>query len=125
MNTRFFSCCLLLAFASCGKNSGGSGGSNQPPSNDPQISVNDVTGFEGNTGATPFQFTVSLDHASAKQITVSYSTSDGTARGGDDYQAVTNQVLTFLPNETSKTVTINVVADSIEEADDVFSVVLS
>lgn len=111
--------CLLLF--SCGK--GGEGNTTQPQ-NDPQIAISDVNLFEGSSGTTVFPFTVTLDHASSKTVTVYYSTVEGSA-GSNDYTAVSNQLLTFQPNETSKTINISVTADDIEEGDEQFSVVLS
>jgi len=111
--------CLVLF--SCGK---GGDGNNTQPQKDPQISISDAYLFEGNSGTTSFPFTVTLDHASSKIVTVYYSTAEGSA-GSGDYTSVSNQLLTFQPNETSKTININVTADDIEEADEQFSVVLS
>ena len=112
-------CFFLLA---CGK-----GGSNNPapPQADPQITISDVGFYEGNSGTTAFPFTVTLDRPSTKIITVSYSTTGGTATAGSDFIAESNQLLTFQPNETSKTINISVVADDIEESNEQFSVVLS
>lgn len=112
---------IAVLFASCGKPNGGT----TPAQPDPQLSISDVNLFEGNNGTTSFPFTVTLDHASSKTITVVYSTVDGTAKSGADYTSVSNQTLTFQPNETSKTITISVVADDIEEGDDQFTIVLS
>jgi beta-glucanase (GH16 family) len=112
---------ILFTTLGCSKPSGG-GGTVQ---SDPAISIDDVSAFEGNSGTSSFQFEVTLSHASSKTITVAYSTADGSAKQGQDYTAISNQTLTFQPNETSKTITVSVVADDIEEANDQFSVVLS
>jgi beta-glucanase (GH16 family) len=113
-------CFFLLA---CGKS--GSNDTPTPPEADPHISINDVGFYEGNSGVTNFPFAVTLDRASTKAITVTFSTKEGTASAGSDFVAVTNQVLTFQPNETSKTINISVNADDIEEANEQFTVELS
>src|SRR5579875_645280 len=123
MKLKMFFPILCILFFGCGKGSNNGGGTS--PQTDPQISISDVNLFEGNSGYTVFPFTVTLDHASSKTITVYYSTVDGTATAGSDYVAVSNQMLTFQPNETSKTININVIGDSIEESDEQFTVVLS
>lgn len=56
-------------------------------------------------------FTVSLSKASTSAVSVSYFTTDGTARSGWDYVA-TNGTLTFQPGQTSKTISVKVLADS-------------
>src|SRR2546423_1474394 len=45
----------------------------------PTITINDVARTEGNTGPTPFVFTVTLSNPSYQPVTVHYATADGTA----------------------------------------------
>src|SRR5262249_50064992 len=52
---------------------------------DVTISVADTTVTEGNSGTTTASFIVSLSAASSHSVTVSYSTSNGTATAGSDY----------------------------------------
>lgn len=94
--------------------------------NDPLsgIKISDSTIFEGNSGISNANFTVSLDKASAKTITVKYGTANGTALSGSDYNA-TNGTLTFAPGQTSKTVSVGVKGDVLVESDELFSVNLS
>ena len=42
--------------------------------NSPTISINDIEGLEGNSGTTPFTFTVRLSHRSRETVTVKYQT---------------------------------------------------
>jgi len=72
--------------------------------------------YRGGSAAT---FTISLDGPAAGAITVGYSTSDGAASAGADYTATTGSV-TFAPGETSKTVTVPIAADSMNEGDEPF-----
>ena len=52
------------------------------------------------------------------------STSDGTALSAGDYTS-TSGTLTFLPNETSKTISVNINSDSSDEFDENFTIALS
>jgi large repetitive protein len=90
----------------------------------PVLTINDRTITEGDNGTTTVTFTVNLGAASAKPITVDYSTLDGTAVAGSDYTA-TNGTLTFAPGETSKTISIYVIGDTIDEFDESFFLNLS
>jgi hypothetical protein len=93
----------------------------------PTLSIGDVAQYEGNSGTTPFGFTVSLSAPSTSAITVKYATADGTAmsHGKDaDYSAVKG-TLTFNPGETVKTITVLVNGDTIVEPDETFFVNLS
>jgi Calx-beta domain len=90
----------------------------------PSVSINDVTGAEGNAGLTPFSFTVTLSAASSSTVTVHYNTLNGSARAGSDYQFATGTV-TFNPGETSKPVVVNVIGDTVRERAETFLVRLS
>ncbi len=57
-------------------------------------------------------------------VSVDYATADGTATAGSDYTNTTGTV-TFDLGETNKTITIPVVADSLIEGKETFSVALS
>ena len=49
----------------------------------PVVSINNVSGLEGNSGTTPFNFTLSLSAPSVQTIVVYIATADGTATGGN------------------------------------------
>ncbi|MGZ5387639.1 MAG: Calx-beta domain-containing protein, partial [Solirubrobacterales bacterium] len=89
-----------------------------------QISINDVSVAEGNSGQTPAQFTVSLNAASANPVTVNYATANGTATAPGDYASATGTV-TFAPGDTSETVTVQVNGDTAVEPNETFNVNLS
>ena len=59
-----------------------------------------------------------------ERVTVQYATSSSTATEGSDYVGASGTV-TFLPGETSKTVTVTVLGDSAAENNETFTVVLS
>jgi Calx-beta domain len=89
---------------------------------EPRISISDVTRYEGKKGkTTQFSFTVTLSAAYDQAVTMSFKTTDGTAKTSDsDYVARTG-TLTFAPGETTKTITIDVKGDSKREANETFS----
>jgi Calx-beta domain len=74
---------------------------------EPRMTIASVSKNEGNSGTTPFNFTVNLSAASSAAVTVNFATADGSARAVDDYQATTGS-LTFNARQTSKTVTVSV-----------------
>ncbi len=80
---------------------------------------------EGPAGSTTqASLTVSLSAASSQTVTVAYSTADGTAKAGSDYTAQTS-TLSFAPGETSKTLTVPILGDTVTEADETFTLTLA
>jgi hypothetical protein len=94
------------------------------PSTPPSVTINNVSVTEGNKGTTSAAFTVSLSAASTSSVTVQYTTANGTATAGSDYQAAAG-TLTFAPGETSKTVNELVQGDRVPEPNETFSVNLT
>ena len=91
----------------------------------PTLSINNVSQAEGSGGGTTaFTFTVTLSTASGLPITVDFTTADGSATAPSDYAAQSG-TLTFSPGQTTKTITIAVVADAVNEANETFTVTLS
>jgi hypothetical protein len=90
------------------------------------LSIGDVTISEptGDTGQVPVSFTITLSQASSQAVSVDFGTADGSALAGLDYEAVGGSV-TFAPGETSKTITVLVNADALDELDETFAVNLS
>lgn len=87
----------------------------------PSLSINSVSVAESSGNAA---FTVSLSPAAAQVVTVEVATADGSAHAGADYSAV-SQALSFSPGQTSKTVNVPILADSLAEGSETFSVTLS
>src|SRR4029078_6802323 len=94
------------------------------PGDSSVISINNVTVSEGNTGATNAVFTATLSPASNHTVTVNFSTADSTATAGSDY-VTSSGILVFNPGETTKTITVLVNGDTVNEADETFFVNLS
>ncbi len=90
----------------------------------PTLSINDVSMPEGNSGSTPMTFAVTLSAASASEVTVNYASSNGTAIAGADYIAVSD-TLTFTAGQTSKTLSVPILGDTVVEPHKAFSITLS
>jgi hypothetical protein len=85
------------------------------------LSVSDFSIIEGDVGTRNAQVTVSLSAPSNPPVTVNYSTANGTAIAGRDYQAVTG-TLTFGKGVTSKSILVPIVGDVISEPNETFFV---
>ncbi len=94
------------------------------PPNTPILLAGDVSVAEGDAGVTSLTFEVALSQASDQEVTVEFTTTDGTAIAGSDYEAASG-TLTFAPGETVKTITVAVRADATVERDETFSINLS
>lgn len=91
----------------------------------PGITISDVTLTENNGGLPrAFRFFVRLTNASSKQITVQFSTADGTAQAGSDYMAISNTLI-FIPGSTVNFATVPVHGDPVVEGDETFFVNLT
>lgn len=90
----------------------------------PALSVSDPAVTEGSSGTTTMTFDVSLSAASARQATVDYTTSDGSATSGSDY-GTRFGTLVFTPGETSKSVAITINGDLTAEANETLTLTLS
>jgi len=90
----------------------------------PAVSIGDVSVGEGNSGATTASFPVTLSNATASTVTVSFATVDGSATAGSDYGS-TSGTLTFAPGETSASIGVSVLGDTVQEQTETFSVDLS
>src|SRR4029077_2839479 len=76
------------------------------------------------SGLRPFVFPLTLSSSSTNEITVNFSTSDGTATAGSDYVA-TNGTVTFPAGTLSNGIVVTVVGDTLYEADEYFFLNLS
>jgi uncharacterized delta-60 repeat protein len=89
----------------------------------PSLSISDTSVLEGNSGAANAVFTVTLNTTSPLTTSVSYSTVNGTAMGGDYIPQ--SGVITFSPGITHQLITVTVNGDRQIEPDETFSVLLS
>ena len=88
----------------------------------PSLSIDDATVAEV-SGATAV-FTVTLSETSNQDVTVNYATSNGTAAAGSDYTA-SNGTLTIQAGSTTGTITVPILDDSVDEANETFTVTLN
>ena len=88
------------------------------------LSIADASADEPTTGHATLEFTVTLAPASAGGVTLKWATSDGTATAGSDYVAVSGP-LSFAPGETTKRVSVTLLADDGEESSETFFVNLA
>ena len=89
-----------------------------------KLSISDATVDEPSTGTATLKFTVTLSAVSGRTVGVNWATADGTATAGVDYTAAGGS-LTFAPGETSKTVDVTVIGDTVNEANETLRVNLS
>jgi Ca2+-binding RTX toxin-like protein len=82
------------------------------------------TVVEGLTTPQNVTYTVTLSSPTTQTISVNYATANGTATAGLDYTA-TIGTLTFAPGATSKVINIPILNDSLNEADETFTLTLS
>ena len=90
----------------------------------PSLTIDDLQVTEGNGGTTNAVFTVRLSAASGQVVTADYATANGTATAPADYTAAGGQ-LTFPAGTTTRTVTVAVVGDLLDEPSEAFLVRLS
>ena len=90
-----------------------------------EISVNDVSIVEGNDGTQNMVFTISRNRDDIA-FTVVVNTEDGTAKAGSDYEAITNQTVSFgVGGSLTQDVNVVINGDIEFEGDETFSLVLS
>ena len=86
----------------------------------PRLSIRGASGGEGDVLA----FVVALAGSSGQSVTVAYSTRDGTAVVGEDYEA-TEGVLTFAPGDLARTLSVTLLDDAVYEREENFGLELS
>lgn len=80
----------------------------------PALSVADLTVVEGDTGTSNALVTVTLSVPSGRAVSVPFATANGTATAGADYQTASG-TLSFAAGQTSRTVTLPVIGDTLFE----------
>lgn len=89
----------------------------------PKLTIAPVNFNEGDSDTKKAVFTVSLSQASDEAVTVDYETSDGTAKSNEDYTGKSGQ-LTIPKGDTSGTIEVDVLNDTLDEDDEDFSLTL-
>jgi hypothetical protein len=88
----------------------------------PSLTVADLAVSEA---AGQVDVLVSLSEVSTSTVTVDVVSADGSAVAGEDYTAQPPLTITFAPGETSKTVSIPILEDSLSEGDETFLLAFS
>jgi hypothetical protein len=91
---------------------------------DPTVSINDISMAERDSNLFGYEFTVSLSAASTKQVSVTVTTQAGTASDNVDFGAGT-VTLNIPAGQTSQTVTVFIIGDTIVEGTENFFLNLS
>ena len=83
-----------------------------------------VADAEAEESSGSIDFVVTLDAAGRDPLSVDWATADGTATAGTDFTADSG-TLTFAAGETSKTITVTLLDDAIDEGKETFALQLS
>lgn len=89
------------------------------------FSISDVRVTEGNAGTSTTATLTVTRTSGAGTASVKFVTANGTAVAASDYTARTATTLSFAAGETSKTVTVTVLGDNVDEPNETFFVKLS
>ncbi|ETX26515.1 Calx-beta domain-containing protein, partial [Roseivivax isoporae] len=87
----------------------------------PTLSVAGSSAFEGTTTSDPYYlyWTLTLDEAADREVTVGYRFLSGTGQvGSDAYAYFSGDEVTFAEGETSKTVSFRIDGDDVNEPDE-------
>lgn len=91
----------------------------------PTASVADVSTVEGSSFSKNLVFTVQLSAPAQGTVSVKYKTVNGTATASSDFTAKALTKLTFSKGQSSKTVSVSIKGDKVDEADEQFGFELS
>ncbi len=90
----------------------------------PTVSIADAGVIEGDAGTSNLVFTLTMSAQADGDVTVDYTTADGTATAGSDYVAATDTA-TIPATQTTAQITITVNGDTTAESSETLTVTLS
>jgi hypothetical protein len=90
----------------------------------PKLAIGNASVQEGNSGTRTMTFTVTLSAASGTTATASYSSVAGTATPGTDFVPATG-IVSFGPGQTSRTITVYAIGDTLREPNETFTMQLT
>ena len=90
----------------------------------PRINITDAGRLEGDDGVSPLIFEVSLSKPAATDVSFDIATQDISAVAGSDYRELTGSML-IPQGQTSATLSVLVIGDTLIESDEEFRVLLS
>lgn len=88
----------------------------------PIINISDAEIMEGNTGVTTLDYSINLQEAATEDITLNYTTDDGSAFQELDYHKAAGSI-TIPAGSTSSTLQLQIVTDLIKEGTELFHLV--
>src|SRR6185503_11230283 len=80
---------------------------------------------EGDSGFTDMPFELKLSAVSGKTVTVRCNEFGFSAQPNFDFLPLFNPLITFAPGETSKTLTVRVIGETIVEPNETFRITLN
>ena len=89
----------------------------------PTVQFSSAAYSKSENGGGVATITVNISAISGQQVTVNYSTADGTATAGADYTAASG-MLTFAPGQLTQTFEVTILEDELDEADETVSLTL-
>jgi Calx-beta domain-containing protein len=96
------------------------------PGAGPTISIEDANATpEGDSGTTQVTFNVTLSEISASTVTVQWATADDSATAADNDYETASGTVTFIPGDTSETISVTVNGDTKLENNETFFVNLT
>ncbi|MGI9272726.1 MAG: Calx-beta domain-containing protein [Woeseiaceae bacterium] len=113
----------MFGLTACGGGGGGKGNGNNPAPAGPALSIAAASVVEGDAATSNLVLTVSLSPAATSTVSVDYSSADASA-DQTDYTAVSGR-LDIAAGDTSGSITVEILGDTIIESDEQFTVALS
>lgn len=92
---------------------------------DTSYSVNEAVADDATPANRVARVTLTLSHALAGDVSVKFTSTDGTATAAQDYTAATNQTVTFTAGQTSQTVEVPILSDTVAEDPETINLALS
>jgi hypothetical protein len=90
----------------------------------PSVSFHGTRVDEGNRGVTAASIVVSLSAPVSQPVRVSFATLAGSATEGEDYEKASG-VIEFAPGQVTQSIELHILGDTLPEADETFSLLLS
>ncbi len=98
--------------------------SNSPVAKVPGPAALSVADATANESDGSIEFAVTLDRAASGEVTVDWATANGSATAGEDYEAALG-TLAFAVGERSKTVSVALLDDAVDDGGETFRLLLS
>ena len=90
---------------------------------DPGVAIESVALYEGDSSVT-VPFTITLENPHTSNISVAWQTLSGSALAGSDFTSAGGAVV-FAPGQTSKTVSVTILGDTVQELAETFTIALA